>query len=66
MRFPWLTRRSNRRPQATPDHNSQDQYAHDQDVARLTARADLIVEELDTVVAQMSTMLREAYTDDAP
>lgn len=33
---------------------------HDSEVARLTARADLIVEELDIVVKQMSEMLRLA------
>lgn len=32
----------------------------DTEVARLTARADLIVEELDIVVKQMSDMLRNA------
>jgi hypothetical protein len=34
--------------------------AADAEVARLTARADLIVEELDVVVKQMSEMLRNA------
>jgi hypothetical protein len=34
--------------------------AADAEVARLTARADLIVEELDLVVKQMSDMLRKA------
>lgn len=34
--------------------------AADAEVARLTARADLIVEELDIVVRQMSEMLRKA------
>lgn len=33
--------------------------AQDQTVATLTARADLILEELDVVVKQMSAMLRE-------
>lgn len=33
----------------------------DQEVARLTAKADLIVEELDDVVRQMSDMLRKKY-----
>jgi hypothetical protein len=33
--------------------------AQDLTVATLTARADLILEELDDVVKQMSTMLRE-------
>lgn len=32
----------------------------DAEVARLTARADLIVEELDIVVRQMTDMLRKA------
>lgn len=32
----------------------------DLDVARLTAKADLIMTELDTVVRQMADMLREA------
>lgn len=38
--------------------------AQDAEVARLTARADLIVEELETVVQQMSAMLRNAYGQD--
>lgn len=33
--------------------------AEDLTVARLTARADLILEELDVVVKQMSAMLRD-------
>lgn len=36
----------------------------DQEVARLTAKADLIIEELDIVVKQMSDMLRGAYGND--
>lgn len=38
--------------------------SQDAEVARLTARADLIVEELETVVQQMSAMLRNAYGQD--
>lgn len=40
--------------------------AQDQTVATLTARADLILEELEVVVKQMSAMLREraAETDE--
>jgi len=38
--------------------------AQDQTVATLTARADLILEELDVVVKQMSAMLRERAADD--
>lgn len=60
MRFPWTAKRyeSKHAPRTDP--------LPDHDVARLTARADLIVEELDAVVSQMSTMLRKAYPDDAP
>jgi hypothetical protein len=48
----WLYRASKPgKPGSTP--------AEDLTVARLTARADLILEELDVVVKQMSTMLRE-------
>lgn len=36
----------------------------DQDVARLAAKADLIIEELDIVVKQMAEMLRGAYGND--
>lgn len=35
--------------------------SYDAEVARLTARADLIVEELDVVVQELSTMLKSAY-----
>lgn len=35
--------------------------SYDHEVARLTARADLIVEELDIVVKQLSDMLKSAY-----
>lgn len=48
----WLRRASKSgKPGSTP--------AEDLTVARLTARADLILEELDVVVKQMSTMLRD-------
>lgn len=48
----WLHRASRPvKPGTTP--------AEDLTVARLTARADLILEELDVVVKQMSAMLRE-------
>ena len=52
----WLHRASSPgKPGSTP--------AQDLTVARLTARADLILEELDVVVKQMSTMLREKAAD---
>lgn len=53
MRWPGMLRKASKpsRPGSTP--------AEDLTVARLTARADLILEELDVVVKQMSTMLRE-------
>lgn len=35
--------------------------AHDVEVARLTARADLIVEELDVVVKELTDALKNAY-----
>lgn len=35
--------------------------SYDAEVARLTARADLIVEELDVVVQELSQMLKSAY-----
>lgn len=56
---------SNRRP-STPDTDEHRTVKQDQDVARLTAKADLIIEELDQVVKQMAVMLRDAYglTDD--
>lgn len=38
--------------------------AHDETVQRLTIRADLILEELDTVVQQMSTMLKDSIKND--
>jgi hypothetical protein len=33
----------------------------DTEVARLTAKADLIMDELETVVGQMADMLRDAH-----
>jgi hypothetical protein len=48
----WLHRASRpSKPGSTPEE--------DLTVAKLTARADMILEELDVVVAQMSAMLRE-------
>jgi hypothetical protein len=35
--------------------------AEDVEIARLTARADLIVEQLDVVVKEMSDILKSAY-----
>jgi hypothetical protein len=35
--------------------------SEDAEIARLTARADLIVEQLDDVVKEMSAMLHSAY-----
>lgn len=35
--------------------------SYDNEVARLTVRADLIVEELDIVVKELSAMLKSAY-----
>lgn len=54
----WWLRRATKveKPGTTP--------AQDQTVARLTARADLILEELDVVVKQMSALLREKAADD--
>lgn len=37
--------------------------AHDATVARLTVRADMILDELATVVNQMSTMLKDSVND---
>lgn len=52
----WLHRASKPgKPGSTP--------AEDMTVARLTAKADMILEELDVVVKQMSGMLRERSTD---
>jgi len=53
----WWLRRATKpqKPGSTP--------AQDQTVATLTARADLILEELDVVVKQMGTMLRERSAD---
>lgn len=51
----WLHRASKpSKPGSTP--------VEDMTVARLTAQADLILEELDSVVKQMSSMLRERAT----
>ncbi|MBB1153531.1 hypothetical protein [Amycolatopsis dendrobii] len=46
-----------------PDKNTAPERAasHDAEVARLTARADLVIEELDAVVTELSTMLKSAY-----
>lgn len=45
-----------------PDKNTPERSASfDAEVARLTARADLVVEELDVVVKELSTMLKNAY-----
>lgn len=38
--------------------------ANDETVQRLTVRADMILEELDGVVQQMSTMLRDSVKND--
>lgn len=38
----------------------------DAEVARLTAKADLIMDELETVVSQMADMLRDAHGTDKP
>jgi len=46
-------------PNDRPAPNRSPSYDHE--VARLTARADLIVEELDIVVKQLSEMLKSAY-----
>lgn len=48
-----------RRPAQEPDPRPLDQH-----VARLTAKADLIVEELDQVVKQMTELLRRKYPDE--
>jgi hypothetical protein len=52
MKWLFRTRKSATGPAASP--------TADAELARLTARADLIVEELDTVVSQLSDMLRNA------
>lgn len=48
---------------SVPDKNTAPERAasHDAEVARLTARADLVIEELDAVVTELSTMLKSAY-----
>lgn len=53
----WLRRPATK---DTPDDRART-VQEDQNVARLTAKADLIIEELDTVVKQMAVMLRDAY-----
>lgn len=40
-----------------------DEFRRDQTISNLTAKADLILEELDGVVGQMAHMLRSAYGD---
>jgi hypothetical protein len=62
--------RRKRKPPVTPadmqvvDHKlvvtGPEAAAHDATVARLTVRADMILEELDTVVKQMAAMLKDA------
>ena len=47
-----------RRPTPEPTPSS---VPLDQQVARLTAKAELIVEELDGVVQQMATLLRRKH-----
>lgn len=37
---------------------------HDETVQRLTIRADVILDELDAVVQQMSTMLKDSIKND--
>lgn len=51
----WTNRVPKKKP--TPQRPA----AYDAEVARLTARADLIVEELDVVVQELSQMLKSAY-----
>jgi hypothetical protein len=51
----WRTRVPEKNP--APERSA----SYDAEVARLTARADLIVEELDVVVQELSTMLKSAY-----
>lgn len=48
----------------TPPEPARRTSSQDAEVARLTARADLIIEELDGVVKEMSAMLRAAYEDE--
>lgn len=49
-----------RRPEPDGPDVAESTSDHDQ-VARLTAKADLIVEELDVVVRQMGDLLRRKY-----
>jgi len=49
-----------RRTEETPGRSP----SQDAEVARLAARAELIVEELETVVQQMAAMLRNTYGQD--
>lgn len=51
----WRIRVPQERP--APDRSP----SYDAEVARLTVRADLIVEELDIVVKELSNMLKSAY-----
>lgn len=51
----WIRRNTQRH--ASPSRTA----SQDAEVARLTARADLILEELDVVVQEMSSMLQSAY-----
>jgi hypothetical protein len=52
--FPWIGRRGQ-----TP----QSSISRDQRLAQLTAKADLIVDELDVVVQHMSDVLRRKNHD---
>jgi molybdenum-dependent DNA-binding transcriptional regulator ModE len=57
-----------RKPKAVPDMQVVDNHLivtpttaqKDETVARLTVRADMILEELDGVIQQMSTMLKDS------
>lgn len=50
------------KPPAKPAEDRPDNpLVHDQELARLTARAEVIAAELGTVVGQMTAMLRGAY-----
>jgi len=52
-----------RRKQSAPRVVVAGPAAKDETVARLTAKADLILEQLEAVVKQMSTMLKESVHD---
>jgi uncharacterized membrane protein len=54
----WLFRRRTR------DAHQPRTATQDAEVARLTAKADLIMDELESVVGQMADMLREAHGAD--